>query len=128
MIWKRSRARTERSRVPEMGTNQEAHRIASWPRLTRFYGISPLELAQTPNWMIRAYTEALPELEAQEQLMALQASDHPHVDTDSRKDTHRRLVDMAGYEIPEESGTKIDMTTAEGRRALHGLGIAVVTD
>lgn len=108
-----------------MASKVDPERIAAWPRLTRFYGISPLELARTPNVILGVYIEQLPELEAQEQLLAFQAADYPHVDIGDRREWHSKLVAMANLPEPEIDRS-VDMTTADGRRVLHGLGIKVV--
>jgi hypothetical protein len=106
----------------------DTDRIAAWPRLTRFYGISPIDLATTPNLVLRVYVEQLDELEARERLHLLQISDYPHLTPKDRAEMHRNLMDMANIPVETPPAAKIDITSSEGRRALHGLGIKVVAD
>lgn len=87
--------------------------IEHWPRLTRFYGISPAELARTPNVITRVYIDALGKLEAEEQLSRMQASDFPHLTESARGKIHRGLMRAAGYgqgaEAPKVAPTAAGM-------------------
>jgi hypothetical protein len=57
-----------------------------WPQLSRFYGIGPAELADTPRAIIRLYVDAIPALVADEQLTRLEASVYPHMkQSDARR-------------------------------------------
>jgi hypothetical protein len=66
--------------------------VALWPRLTRFYGLPPSDWAEMPPWLLRVYLDAMPELEAEEQLGRIQAASFPQADEKSRKSVHRALV------------------------------------
>ena len=45
-----------------------------WPALTRFYALSPLELAALPRTILRAYAREMGRIRSEEQLLALEAS------------------------------------------------------
>jgi hypothetical protein len=79
--------------------------IEHWPRLTRFYGLSPFELARLPRAVRRVYIRQLPLLEAEEQLALMHAADFPHLTDEGRGKVHRRLARAAGYEPGNDAPT-----------------------
>lgn len=88
-----------------------------WPQLTRFYGIGPAELAETPRGIVRLYAEAIPALTADEQLMRLEASVYPHMkQADARRVARerqraaKRMFDEAPAQEPSDG---IPKTLAE---------------
>ena len=99
--------------------------VGEWPRLTRFYGISPGEIMKTPNWLLRVYAEQLCELAAEEALLAVSVSTYPHATDASRDRMYRRLVAEAGI---EERVQQVNPTTRAGKAALAGLGIGIRID
>ena len=100
--------------------------LGGWPALTRFYGISPFELARMPHWLTRLYAEKLPEIEARETMRGTTISAFPHTIDRDRDRMIRDLVRQSGYE--PVAATPIDPTTDEGRVALAGMGIGVTID
>ncbi len=113
--WKQKHRKGPTKRVP----------IRDYPRLTRFYGLGPQELASTPQNILWIYADALPRLEAEEQLSHIQASVFPHTEPDAAKHLHEALVVLAGWALPEPR--KIDVSTQEGKEVLAGLGIGVAS-
>lgn len=93
-----------------------------FPRLTRFYGIPPSELARMPYVLLEIYAEGLKELQAEEALLGFMTADMPHLKPDERKRTHARFLRLAGL---EEEVKKIDHTTEGGRAAAAALGIGI---
>jgi len=91
-----------------------------WPRLTRFYGIGPAELANTPHNILRLYAEQLDALQAEEQIMAITAVSLPNQKQDVFDSAMRKLRRRAGFEVP---AAKVDASTEEGKAVLAGLGI-----
>ena len=87
-----------------------------WPRLTRFYGISPAELAELPRAITAIYIDAMPKLEAEELADAIIAADHPHMDEESRASLNRRL----SYLLPQMAPPKAT------EKDLADIGVAVV--
>lgn len=96
--------------------------LGDWPRLTRFYGLSPLELATMPNVLLAVYAEAIPMLEAQESLDAILASDMPHAE---EKDRDRILRLLRAKAQIDEQVEKIDPTSAAGVAQAGAVGIGV---
>lgn len=66
------------------------------------------------------YTEALPRLEAEEQLLAVQASVAPHTDEKEYKRMLDNLMDMADF--PDEGP---DLMSSAHRSKLESMGINV---
>jgi hypothetical protein len=97
--------------------------LQHWPRLTRFYGISPFELQHLPYAITRIYISALPELEAEEQLSRIQAASFPHMEEKSQKKIHRRLAALVGIE--EET---VKLNPHDDVSALAALGIGAVIE
>lgn len=93
--------------------------IEHWPRLTRFYKISPFELARLPNGICRVYIDALPGLQAEEQLFHMQASDFPHLTSEGRDRLHKRLVVAAGF------GTVKEVTISPTSEAMQAVGLRI---
>ncbi len=58
-----------------------------YPLLTRFYGISPRELATWPRQFIQSYAEAVPHLIAREQLLALEVAIFPYMKREAARQT-----------------------------------------
>ena len=65
--------------------------LRDWPRLTRFYGIGPSELASLPHAVITMYAEQLATIEAEEIELAIMVSDMPHAEEKDRKSVFRRI-------------------------------------
>lgn len=93
-----------------------------WPRLTRFYGISPSEIARTPRVILELYAEQIPRLQAQEQLMAVQAACMPHATEQAARRVHKMLARMA-----ETTEDAVDPRRADHVQGLASIGIKVVT-
>lgn len=98
--------------------------ILLWPHLSRFYGLSMNDLLGMPRKVVQIYLEAMPEIQAQEQLLAIQASDAPHMEQAARESLHRRLSRMAEASIPDEPVR--DPRKADVVRDLAAMGIKVV--
>lgn len=101
------------------------YRIDHWPRLTRFYGITPLELQKLPPAVVDIYVEQMGQLRANEQLAAIQACSFPYFKERTQESVFSRLRWLLGM---EEDVQKIDVASEEGKVMLGGLGIKVVTD
>jgi hypothetical protein len=97
-------------------------KVEDWPRLTRFYGISPAELLRTPHAILEVYAAQLMELQAEETLMAMVVSDMPYMSDSDRKKARRPLARVVGG---GEQVQKIDHTTEGGRATAAQLGIGV---
>jgi hypothetical protein len=96
--------------------------LGDWPRLTRFYGIGPLELALIPQNILRIYAEKLEALQAEEQMERIMASDMPHTEQSDRRAVIRDLQRAAGI---EEHYEKIDPETEGGVARAAALGIKI---
>lgn len=81
-------------------TNSDHARIAAWPALSRFYGLSIAELYTTPRAILEYYEEQMPVLQAREQLAANLAADWPHAKDTARKRAHKELLEEAGWSAP----------------------------
>ena len=100
--------------------------VGDWPRLTRFYGISPAELVRMPRWLTQLYSDRLSELEAEEAMRASTVSMLPHVEQSDRDRVTRALQRSAN--IPESPAATVDPYSDEGKGVLAGMGIGVVID
>ena len=96
--------------------------VGDWPRLTRFYGLSPHELVRLPRWLTEYYAECLPGLEAEEMLSAFTVSDFPHAKESDRDRIRRSLRREAAIEV---STSVLDVSTEAGRVVLAGMGIGI---
>lgn len=101
----------------------EARRVTvyDYPRLTRFYGISPRELAQLPNALKQIYAEELIKLESEETLLAMLVADMPHANSKDRRRARRLFTRHLG----EAPAQKIDTNTEAGRLQAAKLGIKI---
>lgn len=95
-----------------------------WPRLTRFYGIPPKDLARMPYALLEIYAEALIELSAEEAMEALTFADYPYLEKSSRERIRRAYMRTMGDAAePEEKG--IDIKTEHGKATAARFGIKV---
>lgn len=92
-----------------------------WPRLTRFYGITPVELASMPYVLIELYAENLLVLEAEETLLAMLVADMPHATAAERRKARRAFTRYLG----DEPVQKIDHSTEAGHAQAAALGIKI---
>ena len=99
--------------------------IGDFPRLTRFYGIDPVTLLRTPQWLLAVYADQLRELQAEEALDAITAATYPHAPKVDRDRIWRNLAAKAGYEEPKQ---RLDPGSQAGKAALAGLGIGLHID
>lgn len=65
--------------------------IGYWPRLSRFYHLSFEEIAGMPYAAIEVYIEKMDQLEASEQLAAIQAASFVHYEEDTQDEILRGL-------------------------------------
>lgn len=94
--------------------------VAHWPRLTRFYSISPLELQHWPNWLTELYVAEIAGLEREELADAFAASDFPHLEEKDRDRLHKSIFGDAPAE-------QVDASSVAGKKSLGDIGIAVVS-
>jgi len=99
--------------------------LRDYPRLTRFYGIPPKDLARMPKALVRIYAEELPILQAEEMLLAFLASEMPYLDTKEHHRIKARFMFLAGI---EEEVERLDPNSDEGKAKAAALGIGVNTD
>lgn len=93
--------------------------VEHWPRLTRFYGVSPEELQSWSRWLTSLYVEYIPILEKEEMATALAVSDFPHLEEKDREKIH--------YSVFGDTSEPVDATSAAGKKSLGDIGIAVVS-
>lgn len=98
--------------------------VGDWPRITRFYGIGPFELARLPYAILRVYAEQLPRLAAEEALLGFTTADLPYADKGDRKKIHRAFEQYVDKPEPE----KLDVRTTTGAQAIAGFGIGVYVE
>ena len=125
-------------------TNLDAE-LRLYPKLTRFYGIGPSELAHTPRWLVRLYAEMMDGIEAEEQLAAITAASSPYMEKadgeammndlrSSARKMRRRLAGLGEYETEEERDARIEADRERRREQnidggrLAAMGIAVVKE
>ena len=77
-----------------------------------------------PRKLIDLYDESMIELEAQEQLVAMQVADHPHITTQGRKQIRRRLIALAGF----DEAAAVNPVSTAGAGSLGAIGIKVVRE
>ena len=92
-----------------------------WPRLTRFYGLTPRDLYTLPHNVRQVYIDALPQLEAQEQMNLIEAVTYPHMKKPDQSRLSRRLNRLAKLEHEPMKAS----TMQEASEVLGGMGIAV---
>jgi hypothetical protein len=92
-----------------------------YPELTRFYGLTPAELAATPQNILKIYIKKLPILKAREQLDAIGAATFINLPKDARTRVLRALERAADVER-----APIKPTSHEGLTAALGIGVHVV--
>jgi hypothetical protein len=95
--------------------------VEDWPRLTRFYGIPPSELAKMPNALLRIYAEELLVLHSEETLLGFVTADMPYSSPQTRSKTTRDYTRWLPHPEPE----KLDVNTADGAAIIAGLGIGL---
>ena len=100
--------------------------LGDWPRLTRFYGITPLELEKLPHVIIELYATQLPSLRAQEILEAMLVADMPYADQSDRK--RMRKLYLRELNIDEPAPQSLDAHSEAGQAAAAGLGISVTVE
>lgn len=94
-----------------------------WPELTFHYGITPAELKDTPNWMLRIYADALPQLLARQQLGRIEAMSFSNMDDPSRAEVMNRLRQhLPAAPAPEPKS----VGDARGLMAMTGIGMKFV--
>ena len=99
--------------------------LGDWPRLTRFYGITPLELQKLPPAIIELYAVQLTSLRAQEILEAMLVADMPYADQSDRKRMRRLYLRELAIDEP---APQIDVRSEAGQAAAAGLGIGVTVE
>jgi hypothetical protein len=97
-----------------------------WPRLSRFYGLTPSELELMPRSLTRVYAEELPFLLAEEHLLRLEASAYPHMEEDDQKQTVKRW--QKRLERGDESVEAPPPGELPARESLAGIGIKLVEE
>lgn len=105
--------------MPTRTTDPE---LLLWPSLSRFYGLSPHDLLHMERGLVAIYLEAMAEITAQEQLLAMQIADFPHIDQKARESLHRKISVMATV----DEAPAPDPRGADAVRDLAALGIKVV--
>ena len=113
-----SRRRSQGRRVPQRVSIQD------WPRLTRFYGIPPSELARMPHALLRLYAEQLFELHAEETLLAFMVADMPYLKPHDRRNARRPFE----RSLPSAEPEKVDVRTPTGASIAAGMGIGLHLD
>ena len=98
--------------------------VSHWPHLTYHYGISPVELARLPRWLVRLYVETLPELLAQRQLHALESAAFPHLTDKAREKTLDYWQERAYRSETQRQPAPL----VERAAALAGMGIGFVME
>lgn len=89
-----------------------------WPVLTRFYGLSPLELAALPRTILRAYAREMGRIRSEEQLLALEASAYPHLKSSDARSVARR------HERAARRGFSTPARVAGSDKELAGMAIS----
>ncbi len=107
--------------------SKTSDRLAFFPRLTRFYGMSFTELSALPRAILKLYLDAMPALEAEEQLSAIQASSFAYSEQADQKRLHRILIRMAESGPEDQVAEPIDTDPTRRERTLGSMGIKVVT-
>jgi hypothetical protein len=90
--------------------------------LTRFYGVSPTELATWPGWLIDLYYDAMERLAAEDTAQAIMTSSYPNMTEEAQKNIGRDLQRVLG----RGGGERVNPVSEEGKSALGGIGIKVV--
>lgn len=96
--------------------------IEDYPRLTRFYGIPPKDLARMPRKLLLIYAEQLIVLEAEEAILDCLIADWPHQDNSMRQKIRRNFERHANV---EDETPKVDLDSEAGRQTVAGLGIGI---
>lgn len=104
-------------------TRQSRVSIRDWPRLTRFYGISPAELQDLPHALITMYADSLPQLHSEEILERMLVADMPWAEKGDRN----RIRNSYLRELSDEDTApeKIDVHTEGGVQQAATFGIRV---
>lgn len=101
-------------------------RLALFPRLTFFYGLSPQELAATPNLILDHYINALPALISERKLQDIDVSSYPHLTAEGRERTMDRIGRELTLNPAEEAEVDAEVAQARHRNQAQTLGIKVV--
>ena len=99
--------------------------VQLYPRLTRFYGLSPEQLMRMPRPLVFLYIDEMITLAAEEQLMCMEAAAWPHMDEDSRSETHATWEKQLKREGADEVQP---LELARMPAQLAGMGINFVMD
>ena len=93
---------------PSQAAPPDYGRLAA--RLQWFYGGHPYDWFTIPFWTLNTYAEMLPELQAEQQLYAIEAASVPHMTPQSKSGVFERL--MRRVRRPATGRTKEEMYAA----------------
>ena len=120
MVTQNPRAKKRRLTRGEVARRHEVEQ--EWPKLSRYYGLTPAEISHMPRWLRKVYIAELPKLQAREQLAAAEASLLPHMKQSDQREVLRRLSRLADF--PKQPAAK-PSSKEELVASLAGMGIAV---
>jgi len=93
------------------------------PDLSFWYGLSFVELVNTPNWALRLYARALSRLKAELEVLHNRAASFAHM----KKNSQREIMSELNRRVREGRETrKVSKGAMKG--SLTGIGFAVVDE
>lgn len=107
-------------------TTDPQARFRHWPDLTRWYGLSFVELSAMPNWARELYEESLPRIKAEELGRMIDASAFPQMQKKAQEKLIRRLNRDLNQGKKEEAETITDGEEYTKRVLGAGIGITAV--
>ena len=94
-----------------------------YPDLTYYYGLKPDEIAEMPRNLKQLYLDAIPRLQAGEQLRRIEASIYPWIDEKSQQSVQRTWR----KHLPEsaEDAPKLNPETMKAMAAMSGIAVVM---
>lgn len=106
----------------------ESGRFDHYPDLTWYFGIPPSEIHEMPRPLIRVYIQAIDRLQAQDQLLRIQAAFAPHMKKAAQRVLLRKLERRVQRKVEERQVVEdAPKTEEEFTDRVAASGIAIVT-
>jgi hypothetical protein len=108
-----------------MAGSSEHHRFETYPDLTRFYGLTPEQIAEMPRPLRLVYERAMKRIVATEQARMLDVITFPHQKQQARQKFARQLERKING--GRTSNQQVPTSGKEMKQTAAGIGIKVMT-
>lgn len=94
-----------------------------WPRLTFYYGISPVELATWPRWLVHLYADRLDRFIAEGQLGAIEATQAVWMEANDQRSVVRYYQKQAKGERESRGSNRMTLRDFIKMGGVGGMGV-----